>query len=123
MLPGMRHYVIWAALGLVIGIFTAGAPVVAAPAPCIRVYPNPSHNMVHVRFTLSPADFYLRATVHDVSGHLIRVLHDGPLLAGEHEVLSWDGRTTTGQRVPSGFYFIRIDENGRVSVVKTWIIR
>ena len=121
MLPVMRHHVIWAALGLAIGILTAGAPIAAAPVA--RAYPNPSNGTVHVRFTLNPANLYLRATVHDVTGHLIRILHDGPLLAGDHGEISWDGLTTTGQRVPSGFYFIRIDDNGRVSVVRTWIIR
>jgi hypothetical protein len=117
----MRHHVILAALGLAIGILAAEVPVAAAPVA--RAYPNPAHGTVHVRFTLNPVNFYLRATVRDVSGHLIRILHDGPLLEGEHGEISWDGLTTTGQRVPSGFYFIRIDENGRVSVVKTWIIR
>lgn len=97
----------------------------------LMAYPNPAHDVIHIAFktalpgSLIVTNYQVRATVHNVTGQLVRRLRDGPinLGSGDHGEIVWDGRTESGQRVPSGFYFIRIVRNGQVSVLKVWYIR
>lgn len=104
------------------------ARVVTAVAEA-RVYPNPSHDLVRIAFgptapnSIIIESYQLRVTVHNVTGRLVRRLRDGPIGVGDHGEITWDGRTDSGRRVPSGFYYIRIVRNGQVSVVKVWYIR
>jgi flagellar hook assembly protein FlgD len=52
----------------------------------------------------------LRLEICDVRGRLIRVLHDGLLVAGDH-VMNWDGRLDNGRSAPSGLYMARIRDD------------
>ena len=96
-----------------------------------KVYPNPARDIVHIvpgtntpNSIIAPNE-QLRVTVHNVTGRLVRKLHDGRINfgAGDHGEITWDGRMDSGHRVPSGFYYIRIVRNGQVSVVKVWYVR
>ncbi len=114
------------------GVASAGEnPRRATAAADAKVYPNPARDVIHIAFgsttpnsIIVPSD-QLRVTVHDVTGRLVCMVRDGPIDygAGDHGAIVWDGRTASGQRVASGFYYIRIVMNGRVSVVKAWFIR
>jgi flagellar hook assembly protein FlgD len=55
-----------------------------------------------------PAPGPVRAGVWDVSGRLVRTLHDGTLRAGIQD-LTWDGCGPDGRPVAAGIYWIRID--------------
>lgn len=55
--------------------------------------------------------------VFDIGGHLVRVLVDRRLGAGEH-VIPWDGRDMNGRRVSSGVYFLRLEAPGRLETRK-----
>jgi hypothetical protein len=64
----------------------------------------------------------LRLSVYDVSGRALRVLADGPFPAGTHE-FECDLRETSGTRVHSGLYFVRLsagsgERKARVAVVQ-----
>ena len=131
-----RRAVQWGTMPRSTWIILALAVVLAlvCPAPAsarnvsshLKVYPNPSRGPVHVWLATKPTDIEIRATVHDLSGRLVRTIRDGPILPGDHGETDWDGRTTSGQRVPSGFYWILIRVRGQISydsVVKVWIIR
>lgn len=48
-----------------------------------------------------------RLEVYDGTGMLVRVLADGLLPAGEHSLV-WDGRNSSGQRVATGIYLVRL---------------
>ena len=73
-------------------------------------YPNPFNPQTTIRFTL-PEAMPITLTVYDVMGRQIRTLVQGTVEAGQHEVM-WDGRSATGQAVPSGTYFYRVDAGG-----------
>ncbi len=69
---------------------------------------NPVVGAARAEFELTvPSGQAARLQVFDVAGRLVRTLHDGP---AESETLrvSWDRTDTTGRRVPSGIYFIRL---------------
>ncbi len=81
-----------------------------------RLWPNPSHDLVKLAFTLTrPADYAF--TVYDVQGR--RVFERAPShgLAEENQ-FSWDGRTPSG-RLESGVYFYRLSAQYRGESVKS----
>jgi subtilisin family serine protease len=47
-----------------------------------------------------------RLEIFDVSGRLVRLLHEGQLTAGTHD-LAWDGKTASGRQASSGRYIAR----------------
>lgn len=69
--------------------------------------PNPVAEQMMIAFDL-PEPSLVRAALYDASGRLVRMLADGPLLAGKHQ-RAWDRRDQLGARVPSGIYFVRLD--------------
>lgn len=110
---------------------SALVPSRGAPAAGdVRVFPNPARDVVHIAFASAVPDsiivpnYQLRVTVHNAAGRLLRKLRDGRVDfgAGDHGEIAWDGRTSSGRRVPSGFYYIRIVRNGQVSATKVWYI-
>jgi hypothetical protein len=66
----------------------------------------------HDVFRLSlPAAGEARLEVFDVAGRRARVLHAGPLPAGE-SLAEWDGRDDAGVAVPHGVFFVRLATGG-----------
>ncbi len=70
-------------------------------------HPNPFNPVTTVSFTLSEAGS-ARLAVFDARGQQIALLADGSYPAGDHDV-RWDGRDQSGQTMPSGVYFARLD--------------
>lgn len=69
-------------------------------------YPNPFSAATTVRFGLAEAG-PVAIHVYDAAGRLVReVVNDG-MAAGFHQ-LTWNGDTQTGERAPSGVYFVRM---------------
>jgi hypothetical protein len=69
--------------------------------------PNPVRESTTIRFTLSrPGDILLG--VYDIAGRPVRTLESGSRAAGSHAVV-WNGRDATGDRVPPGIYFYRLE--------------
>jgi hypothetical protein len=98
-----------------------GAPELAAAGLTLRVEPNPFSRTGHVAFSATrtgPA----RLTVLDVAGRTVRVLVDGDVPAGHHEV-DWNGRDTGGARLSSGVYFFRLEQGGETRTRKGLLLR
>jgi hypothetical protein len=70
--------------------------------------PNPFNPTTMLSFTVPPPGGHVSISVYDISGRLVRTLHEGPAFPGFHEV-TWDGRDALGNRVASGIYFARMD--------------
>jgi endonuclease I len=84
--------------------------------------PNPFNPSTVIRFSLDRKvrDGSLR--VYDVTGRLVRTLHDGPLAAGPHKV-TWDGRDEAGARMASGTYLVRLLAGRQILVRKATLIK
>jgi hypothetical protein len=79
-------------------------------------YPNPFNPATVIPLTL-PADGQVQVEILNLAGQQIRVLQDGRLAPGEHE-LTWDGRNEAGRSVASGAYLCRARIGNQVQVRK-----
>ncbi len=69
-------------------------------------YPEPFNSVVTIPINLDrSANFRLQ--IHDLRGHRIRIIHQGALSSGKHN-LSWNGRDENGKAVPAGSYVVRL---------------
>jgi hypothetical protein len=75
--------------------------------------PNPFSSEATLRFIL-PKEDHARMTVYDLSGRQVRVLMDGPAVAGPN-VAYWDGRGTSGDPVAAGIYFYKLEAGGKTA--------
>jgi hypothetical protein len=73
--------------------------------------PNPSRDLTFMRFAL-PREATVSLAAFDISGRMVRQIVSGRLPAGEHSV-NWNLRDTSGRRVGSGVYFIRMVVDGK----------
>jgi len=71
----------------------------------LRAYPNPATCHTGTHFEM-PNSGLAQVSVFDPVGRRVRVLSDGLLNAGVHELL-WDGLDQEGRAVPAGTYLIR----------------
>jgi bacillolysin len=97
--------------------FRSGSRPVSAEQPPLPMattldqnYPNPFNPSTTIRYRLGEPGV-VRLTVHDALGRVVATLTDGWVDAGEHSV-SWNGRDTGGQRLPSGLYVARLFTDG-----------
>ncbi len=70
----------------------------------------------------APQAGVVRVAVYSVAGREVKVLVDGPVGAGYHEVV-WDGRDGSGSPMASGVYFIRMDAPGYQGSVKAVLLK
>ncbi len=86
-----------------------------------RAWPNPFNPTTNIRFTLADKGPAL-VTIIDVNGALVTKLHDGPLPAGEHDLV-WNGLDARGMEVASGIYFVHLAGAGTKGNLKLVLIR
>jgi len=75
-----------------------------------RPVPNPFNPRTVLPLRLATAQS-VELSVLDVRGRVVRVLHSGPLSAGEHR-FGWDGRDAQGRGVAAGVYLARVRGSG-----------
>jgi len=72
----------------------------------LTTYPNPFTTDAQVRYRLASAQ-RVEVDVLDVAGRVVATLASGEQAAGVHQV-SWNARSSRGQRLPTGLYLVRI---------------
>jgi|GEM_PF-1999010 len=78
--------------------------------------PNPFNPVTKFSFAINkPGNASVR--VFNTRGELVRTIVNQWFPQGQHEV-SWDGKTASGGRAPSGIYFIKTDSNGGSDMIK-----
>lgn len=89
--------------------------------PSLRALPNPATGSIAMHLVL-PTAGTVRLSIHDANGRAVRVVADGVLAAGAHQ-LSWGGSDAAGRLVPTGVYFARLDTAGGTRSLKLFIVR
>jgi Putative Ig domain/FlgD Ig-like domain len=83
--------------------------------------PNPINPSTLLKFATT-REGSVKVQVYDLSGRLVRTLHDGTLPAGNNAV-AWDGSRSGGDRVSSGVYYFRIQSPDGQDVVRVTVLR
>jgi len=76
------------------------------PQAVVRARPNPLQADTRVHYRLS-RPLTGSIAIYSTDGRLVRMLHEGRLEAGEHEI-AFDGRDGAGRRLAAGGYFVRL---------------
>jgi parallel beta-helix repeat protein len=84
-------------------------------------YLNPFSIETVIRYSL-PEGSLVDLSVYDVTGRLTATLVDGKVPGGRHHV-TWDGTDSSGKRVASGLYFVRLKAGGFVDTKKMMLLR
>ncbi|MEE8572184.1 MAG: DUF6689 family protein [Gemmatimonadota bacterium] len=71
---------------------------------------------------MGPAGVKVVVRVYNASGRLVSTLFEGQL-NGDSTHLDWDGTDSTGGRVSSGVYFVRLESEGESASSKVVLIR
>lgn len=82
---------------------------------------NPFRHETGIRLEL-PSTMPVDICVFDLSGRVIRRLHNGHMPPGTHD-LAWDGRSDHGQRVASSVYQLHIRAGSHVTTTRVVLLR
>ena len=85
------------------------------------VMPNPATARASIGYTL-PEGWSARLSVHDVAGRLVRRLDPATGTRGFLSV-DWDGTASSGERVASGVYFVRLEVDGAIATQRIVLLR
>lgn len=83
--------------------------------------PNPFGSSTQIKFELAKRS-HVSILVYDPAGRLVARLFDGDASQGAH-VVTWNGRTQTGEEVPSGIYFYRFKAGASEVTGKAVVVR
>jgi aminopeptidase N len=84
-------------------------------------FPNPFNPKTTIRFDLPKAGL-TKLAVYDVTGRLLRTLHDGRLAAGSHAI-DWDGRDDAGKDAAAGVYLYRLLADGHEATERMVLLK
>lgn len=90
------------------------SPALARPVG-VFAFPNPGRGATTVQLHVAgaPSDGAApgEASIYDLAGRRVRVIHDGPVARGL-TTLVWDGRDDRGVELKGGVYLLRFTANG-----------
>jgi len=83
--------------------------------------PNPVDNYTEISFTISEP-LYLTITIYNLIGEPVRQIAKDRYLQGTHRVI-WHANDTTGNLVPNGVYFYRLESNRGIAIKQLIVLR
>ncbi|HFE52955.1 MAG TPA: T9SS type A sorting domain-containing protein [Bacteroidetes bacterium] len=86
-----------------------------------RAYPNPFNPQTTIAFDV-PGRTFLRLSILDVAGRVVRVLANGTYVAG-HYTVNWDGRDALGRPLASGVYICVLESPGFRAAERLLLLR
>ena len=72
----------------------------------MQIVPNPFEDQARIAFGLTREE-EVRVGVYDLSGRLVTEIVRGTFGPGS-EVVTWHGRSASGEKVSAGVYFVRV---------------
>ncbi|MCF7911399.1 MAG: T9SS type A sorting domain-containing protein [Candidatus Cloacimonetes bacterium] len=87
----------------------------------ISIYPNPFNPETQITFNLPEAE-QVNISVYNLKGQLVKILTNEILPSGNNTLI-WDGRNTTGRKVSSGVYLLRLKSSNGIVSKKIMLIK
>jgi len=108
----------------VVGSVGVRPPAVPATAFLAPPAPNPARGPTRLSLGIGSREqgAQVSVCVHDLAGRLVRVVHEGALEPGVHELV-WDLRDAGGRAVPSGLYLVRAEAGAFRAVRRLIVVR
>lgn len=86
-----------------------------------NAFPNPFSHQTEINFSL-PAEMNIRLKVMNSIGQEVRILHNGMMAAGLHR-MEFDGKDNSGNSLPGGIYFLRLEGGSKILDTKKLMLR
>ncbi len=87
----------------------------------LGIYPNPTQGPTHIRVNL-PVSSEVVLSIYNTSGQIVYA-ESGKVYSQGIHVLSWDGKSNTGESVNSGYYLIKVSAGSLISVDKLILMK
>ena len=84
-------------------------------------FPNPFNPITKIRFSTERESF-VKVTIFSILGEEINVVENSQLNAGTYNI-SWYGRDSNGDKVPSGLYFYEVKSDNRIQKGKMLLLK
>ena len=84
-------------------------------------YPNPFNPATKIKFATERFSD-VKVTIYSILGEEVSVAHDGQLGAGTYDI-TWYGKDSKGNKVPSGVYFYEVRSDDRVQKGKMLLLK
>ncbi len=99
---------------------TAYTTSISQPKPIVEslIIPNPVSQSAVITFSLLQSE-NIHLTIYDIAGRLIKILFDGHLNAGEHQI-NWD---INGEAITSGIYLLNLNGENLSSSRKIVVVK
>ncbi len=85
------------------------------------ILPNPVTSSASISFSLAVSGTY-SISIYDVSGRMISNLNDGNMNPGNHSV-TWDISSNSGNVVPNGIYYVKLEGCGERAVQSLVVLK
>ncbi len=85
-------------------------------------YPNPFNPETTIPYRLA-IDTQVDLRVYDILGKPVTTLVNGEKQSAGHYAVKWNGTNTTGNSMPSGVYFIRMQAEGKSFTHKVLLVK
>ncbi len=96
-------------------------PSFAGSFMLLNNYPNPFSRETHIGIILKNGS-NVKVDVFDVLGRKVKSVFDGPMSSG-YQMFVWDGSTDHSRLAGSGVYFIKVDVDGSIKILKVLYLK
>lgn len=86
-------------------------------------YPNPFEHYTNIEFSIKKREFAVNLIVLDSKGNIVKSLIKNQLLSPGDYQLKWLGDNDTGQKVPDGIYFYKLNAGKNLIVKKAILVK
>ena len=84
-------------------------------------FPNPFNPITKIRFSTERESF-VKVTIFSILGEEINVIENSQLNAGTYNI-TWYGKDSNGDKVPSGLYFYEVKSDNRIQKGKMLLLK
>ncbi len=107
---------------IMINGFATGINTETNSVETLNCYPNPFNDELFINYTVINDNENVTIEIYDIFGRFVSEIVDGNHKAESYQ-LRWDGSDVNGNPLQNGLYFIRMNTNDKVKILKIQIVR
>jgi len=94
--------------------------------PKLVIYPNPFRNRTIIRYTIQDTGYKIQdisLKIYDISGRLVKSFNLESCIMNHESAIFWFGEDDSGRKLPSGVYFVRLEDGDFKKTEKVILLR